>query len=68
MPTFPINKYIAMFLVGVISLDKDKFKYGRQYRLKHFKKHKVKLPAKDDKPDFEYMEAYIKSLPYSDRL
>ena len=29
----------------------------------------IKLPQKEDgSPDFEYMESYIKALPYSDRI
>lgn len=29
----------------------------------------IKLPAKEDgTPDFEYMEEYIRTLPYSDRI
>lgn len=30
---------------------------------------KIKLPATPDgKPDWQWMESYIKSLPYGDRL
>ena len=28
----------------------------------------VKLPTKQGKPDWEFMENYIKSLPYGDRI
>ena len=32
------------------------------------KSTKIKLPTKDNKPNWEYMENYIKSLPYGDRI
>ena len=64
-----INPYIAIFLNTVIEQDKYRYQYGRQYRMKHLKKHEIKLPVKKNgKPDWEFMENYIKSLPYSDRL
>jgi hypothetical protein len=32
------------------------------------KKTKIKLPSDDGKPDWQFMEDYIKSLPYSSNL
>lgn len=32
------------------------------------KQIKIKLPAQNGKPDFKFMEDYIKSLPYSKSL
>lgn len=48
---------------------KYKYAYGRQYRQKTLLKHKIKLPvdSKGD-PDWQFMENYIKSLPYSSNL
>lgn len=63
-PKFENNKYIAIFIKTIIGLDKIKYSYGRQYRLKHVKKHKIKLPVDErGKPDFKYMEEFIKKLP-----
>lgn len=63
-----LNKYNALFLVTVLDLEKPKYSYGRKYR-KHIQEVIIKLPAtKEGKPDYKYMENYIKSLPYSDRI
>jgi len=61
-----MNKYSGLFLSTIINFDEYKFAYGRQYRQKNFLQHKVKLPLiTDDSPDWQFMEDYIKSLPYS---
>ncbi|MBQ7856219.1 MAG: N-6 DNA methylase [Alistipes sp.] len=65
-PNQVISKYALMFIVTIINQDKYKFAYGRQYRQKTLLKHKIKLPADSSgNPDWEFMENYIKSLPYS---
>lgn len=64
-----MNKYIAMFLITVIKADKYRFGYGRKWTIEKMKDTRIKLPAlSDGQPDFSYMEKYIKSLPYSDRI
>jgi type I restriction-modification system DNA methylase subunit len=61
-----LSKYSGLFIVTVLDNDNYKFQYGRQYRQKNFNKHKIKLPAtKEGAPDWQFMEDYIKSLPYS---
>lgn len=65
------NKYIDMFLCTVMKLEKFKWAYGRQVRLSRLVNGKIKLPidiAKSDVPDWQFMETYIKSLPYSSSL
>lgn len=64
-PKFRLNPYIAMFLVTLIRLEKYRFNYGRKWHLGRMKESLIKLPAKKGRPDFEFMEKYIKSLPYS---
>lgn len=64
-----MNKYIAMFLITVIKANKYRFGYGRKWTIEKMKETVIKLPSKaDGAPDFIYMENYIKSLPYSDRI
>lgn len=63
-----LNKYNALFLVTVLDLERPKYSYGRKYR-KHLQDTKIKLPATEDgTPDYEFMENYIKSMKYSDRI
>lgn len=64
-----MNKYIAMFLITVIKANKYRFGYGRKWTIEKMKETIIKLPGMEDgTPDFTYMERYIKSLPYSDRV
>lgn len=63
-----LNKYNALFISTVISIDKYKYSYGRQYRQKDYNNHIIKLPTKNNQPDWDFMENYIKSLPYADRI
>ena len=67
-PKFKINKYIAMFLVTVLNQEQYRYNYGRKCSQTRMRKIKIKLPAKNGKPDFEFMENYIKSLPYSSSI
>jgi len=62
-----INKYTGMFLVSVLDLERPKYSFGRKYRTK-IANTIIKLPVKNNVPDWAYMEDYIKSLPYSDRI
>ena len=63
---FELNKYNALFLVTVLSKLKYKYAYGRQVRLMRLPFEKIKLPVdKKGNPDWQFMENYIKSLPYS---
>lgn len=63
-----LNKYNALFLVTVLDLEKPKYSYGRKYR-KHLQDTKIKLPVtKAGTPDYKFMEKYIKSMKYSDRI
>lgn len=64
-----LNKYVAIFIVTVIKANKYRFGYGRKWTLEKMKETVLKLPSKKNgTPDFEFMEQYIKSLPYSDRI
>jgi hypothetical protein len=66
IPKFKLNKYIAMFLITLIKQEKHRFGYGRKWGIDRMKESIIKLPVKPDGfPDFEFMENYIKSLPYS---
>lgn len=68
IPKFNMSIYSKLFCRTIIEANKYRFSYGRQAN-KTMPYLKIKLPAKQDgAPDFEYMENYIKSLPYGDRI
>jgi hypothetical protein len=64
-----MNKYIALFIATVIKANRYKFSYGRKWTLEKMKNSLIKLPVTQQcLPDWDYMENYIKLLPYSDRI
>lgn len=65
-----LNPYIATFLCAVIMKEKYRWSYGRKpHDVKKFGRSIIKLPVDaDGNPDWQFMEDYIKSLPYGDRL
>lgn len=68
-PKFDLNPYIAMFLITILQKEKYRFSYGRKWHKARMEKSKIKLPIKKDgNPDWQFMEYYIKSLPYSSNL
>lgn len=62
-----LNKYNAMFLIAVLDQERYRYSYGRKYKPSDTK---LKLPAIlnancEYEPDWQWMEDYIKGLPYS---
>lgn len=68
IPNFPMNKYIALFLVTIINCERYRYNYGRKCSQSRMKTVSIKLPCKYGLPDFEFMENFIKSLPYSNSI
>lgn len=63
-----LNQYIGMFLVTILDLERPRYSFGRKWK-KHLSDTVIALPATaDGNPDYSFMENYIKSLPYSDRI
>ncbi len=58
-----------MFLNTVIEFEKYRFSYTRKLRKMKILNSKIKLPTtKDGSADWQFMEDYIKHLPYSKNL
>jgi hypothetical protein len=68
IPRFEMSKYIALFLVTIMNTEQYRYNYGRKASQSRMTQISIKLPTKNDKPDFEFMEQYIKSLPYSSSI
>lgn len=63
------NKYTAMFVCSVIKLEKYRWNYGRKWRPMRMPDSDINLPVnKEGNPDWEFMENYIKSLPFSSSI
>ena len=63
-----LNKYIGLFIATIIKAERPKYNYGRKWKKEFMEKSIIKLPTKNGLPDWDFMENYIKSLPYSDRI
>lgn len=65
-PNFEMSPYVALFLCSVIRMEKFRFNYGRKWGLERMKASVIKLPVDSSgKPDWDFMERYIRSLPFS---
>lgn len=66
---FKLTPSAALFICTVIRLEKYRFNYGRKWHLERMRESVIKLPATSEgKPNWAYMDHYIKTLPYSSRI
>lgn len=71
IPKFEMNKYIALFLVSILNVQGKllNYAYNEKRSQTALKKESILLPSDETgNPDWSYMENYIKSLPYADRI
>jgi len=68
IPKFAMNRYVALFLKTILNREKYRYDYGRKFNQKRIKATVIKLPAKSNQPDWQFIENYMKSLPYSSNL
>jgi len=65
-PKFKIDSFIGLFLKTILQLEKYRYNYSRKMGTDRLNEFKIKLPITlDNKPDWNFMRDYIKSLPYS---
>jgi hypothetical protein len=65
-PKFEMSKYVALFLTTLIRRERYRFSYGRKWGLGRMNESVIRLPVTDTgAPDWDYMEGYIKALPFS---
>ena len=68
-PKKKINVYIGLFISLILRKEKFRFNYSRKMGTSRLKELRIKLPStENNEPDYNYMESYIKSLPYSSNL
>ena len=65
-----ITKSVMLFICSMLMFDsKGRYNYGRKMRRDIISDVILKLPASaSGDPDWQFMEEYIKALPYGDRL
>lgn len=68
VPKFELNKYIGMFLCTILNHNNKKYDYGRKIIGSRYVDEYISLPSINGNPHWSFIENYIKSLPYSDKL
>lgn len=68
VPKFDLNPYLAMFFITIFEMEKYRYNYSRKMGTDRLKTFNIKLPSSNKKPDFEKIEAFVKSLKYSSNL
>ena len=68
-----LNKYVGLFITSLLNKERYRYNYGRAFNKGIIANTKLKLPAiknanGDYEPDWQWMEKYIKGLPYSECL
>lgn len=63
-----LNKYNGLFIVSLLKKLYSKYSYGYKITKEKINDTKILLPTKNNEPDWQFMEDYIKSLPYADRI
>lgn len=64
-PNLSDNQYL--FIATIIKFDQYRWGYGRKPKNDKVFETKIKLPSKDNNPNWEYMENYIKELRMKER-
>lgn len=64
-PLFEMSTEMALFLTTLIRREKYRFNYGRKWNKGRMQKSVLQLPALNGLPDWQLMEDYIKTLPFS---
>jgi hypothetical protein len=68
-PKFDLTPAIALFLTTVIRREQFRYSYGRKWYLERMKPSIIRLPVSaKGVPDWQLMERYISSLPFSGHL
>ena len=65
-----LNPYIAVFICTIIEKERFRWAYGRKWRPMRMPSSIIRLPVISGTriPDWQFMEDYIKSLPYSKNI
>lgn len=61
-PYYPSNKYHLMFICTSLEKNREKYSYSYTINSTRLKKQKILLPAKSNKPDWGFMEQYMKKI------
>lgn len=64
-----LNKYTGIFITTLLNKERFRYNYGRAFNKKVIANTVLQLPITSiGTPDWQFMEEYIKSLPYSKNI
>lgn len=65
-PKFNMLPEHALFICTIIKKEKYRFNYGRKWHLERMNGSTIRLPSNTNgEPDWDFMNSYIKTLPFS---
>lgn len=63
------NTFTGLFITALLNRERFRYNYGRAFTMDIIANTRIKLPVTPTgEPDWQFMEDYIKSLPYSKNL
>jgi restriction endonuclease S subunit len=63
------NMYRYLFLAVILNRERYRYTYGRKVSIEKYIETYISLPAdKNGDPDWQFMEDYIRNLPYSEKM
>ena len=66
VPKHPMSRWVQLFIATIIKHGRLRFTYGYKWTLARMKATTVRLPVDEQgKPDWVYMESFMKGLPFS---
>jgi hypothetical protein len=66
VPMCPMSRWVQLFIATIIRHARSRFTYGYKWTLARMKATTIRLPVSaDGKPDWNYMEVFMKGLPFS---
>lgn len=68
IPNFDLNVFRGLFLTTIINKEQYRYSYGRKFNQDRIRDTEIKLPFKNGKVDWDWIENYIKGLAYSKHL
>ena len=62
------NKYHYLFMRTILMANYYKFAYGRKVRVEQYENMEILLPCENGNVDWNFIEEYIKKIPFSDKV
>ena len=66
IPKHHVSRWTLLFVAAVLRFERTRFTYGYKWNMARMKKTLIRLPSTPTRdPDWDYMEAFVRGLPFS---